>query len=347
MKFAVIGAGTIGQLRAQSIKSNPDSELLTVVDPIAGAAERAVEGSDAKALTDYREALALPGLDAVIVSSPLPAHEEQVIAILHAGKHVLCEKPLGNTVEGCQRMLAAASASGKTLATGFNHRYYPSVKVLTEAVRAGQIGTIDHLRIFGAHDGLHNFRADWQYKAPASGGGAMMDVGIHMTDLAVHLLGDVTEVYGVSNNRVLGVPGSEDNAVAVFRSPSGVPATYHASWTEWKGYRWYVEAYGEKGMIRAYYAPMFNLMITQDRPGAPRKKRYNFHLDVMVREKLKGWTSTALRTFEEELRDFMGTVRGERTNLASGFDGFRAVEIANAVYRSSREGGAIRLTPRP
>ncbi|MEO8634283.1 MAG: Gfo/Idh/MocA family oxidoreductase [Gemmatimonadales bacterium] len=346
MKLVVVGAGTIGQLRAQSIRLNPATELLGVVDPVPAAAERAVAGSAAKALSDLRTALALPGLDAVIVSSPLPAHEEQVIMALEAGKHVLCEKPLGNTIEGCQRMLAAAAKSGKTLATGFNHRYYPSVKYLTDVVRSGRIGTIDHLRIFGAHDGLHNFRTDWQYKSPASGGGAMMDVGIHMTDLAVHLLGDVVEVYGVATNRILQVPGSEDNAVAIFKSPTGIPVTYHAGWTEWKGYRWYVEAYGEKGMVRAYYAPMFNMLITQERPGAPRKKSYQFHLDVMVREKLKGWTSTALQTFHEELHDFLGMLRGERTNLASGFDGFRAVEIANAVYRSTRDGQPVRLTPR-
>lgn len=346
MKFIVIGAGTIGQLRAQSIRLNPATELLGVADPVAAAAARAVAGSPARALTDWRAALELPGLEAVIVSSPLPAHEEQVVAALEAGLHVLCEKPLGNTVESCQRMLAAAARSGRTLATGFNHRYYPSIKYLTDVVRSGRIGAVDHLRIFGAHDGLHNFRTDWQYKAPASGGGAMMDVGIHMTDLAVHLLGDVVEVYGVASNRVLAVPGSEDNAVAIFKSPTGIPATYHAAWTEWKGYRWYVEAYGEKGMVRGYYAPMFNLLITQDRPGGPRKRSYKLHLDVMVREKLKGWTSTALQTFHEELQDFLGMLRGERTNLASGFDGFRAVEIANAVYRSTRDGQAVRLTPR-
>jgi predicted dehydrogenase len=100
-------------------------------------------------------------------------------------------------------------------------------------------------------------------------------------------------------------------------------------------------------MVRGYYAPMFNMLITQERPGARRKKSYQFHLDVAVREKLKSWTSTALITFEEELRDFLLVLQGGKTNLANGFDGFRAVEIANAVYRSTREGAAIRLTPRP
>ena len=343
MKFAVIGAGTIGQLRAQTIKANPQTELLGVADPARAQAEQAVAGSSAQALSDWRAVLDLPGVDAVMVSSPIQFHEEAVIAALKAGKHVLCEKPLSNTVESCRRMLDAARASGRTLATGFNHRYYPSMKFLKQAVVDGRIGTIDHLRIFGGHDGLHNFRADWQYKAPVSGGGAMMDVGIHMTDLARFVMGEVSEVYGVSSNRVLSVPGSEDNAMAIFKSPSGVAATYQATWTEWKGYRFYVEVYGDRGMVRGYYAPMNNLLVTQDQPGGPRKKTRKLYPEIMVREKLKSWTSTALLSFQDELADFLRAVNGEKTNLADGVAGFRAVEMANAVYESSKTGKPISL----
>lgn len=344
MKFGVIGAGTIGQLRAQSIKTNPDTELLGVADPAVPNAERAVIGSGAKATADWRAVLDLPGLEAVIVSSPIQFHEEAVIAALKAGKHVLCEKPLSNTVESCRRMLEAARASGRTLATGFNHRYYPSMKFLKQAVDDGRIGTVDHVRIFGGHDGLHNFRADWQYKAPVSGGGAMMDVGIHMTDLARFVLGDVAEVYGVSSNRIWQVPGSEDNALAIFKSPSGIAAVYHATWTEWKGYRFFVEVYGDRGMVRGYYAPMNNLLITQDKPGGQRRKIRKLYPEIMLREKLKSWTSTALISFEEELVDFLRMIRGEKTPLADGVAGFRAVEMANAVYESSRQGQPVRLS---
>jgi predicted dehydrogenase len=343
MRFAVIGAGTIGQLRAQSIKANPNTELLAIADPAQAAAERAVAGSAARALGDWRAALDLPGLDAVVVSSPIQFHEEAVVAALKSGKHVLCEKPLSNSVESCRRMLDAARASGRTLATGFNHRYYPSIKFLKQAVDDGQIGTVDHLRVFGGHDGLHNFRADWQYKAPVSGGGAMMDVGIHMTDLARFVMGEVSEVYGVSTNRVLQVPGSEDNAMAIFKSPTGVSAVYQATWTEWKGYRFFVEVYGDKGMVRGYYAPMQNLLVTHERPGTPRKQVRKFYPEIMLREKLKSWTSTALVSFQEELADFLRMVNGEKTPLADGVAGFRAVEMANAVYESSRTGKPVPL----
>jgi predicted dehydrogenase len=344
MKFAVIGAGTIGQLRAQTIVSNPDTELLAVVDPVIGNAENAVKGNGARALADWRAALDLPGLDAVMVSSPIQFHEEAVVAALGAGKHVLCEKPLASTVDACRRMVEASRKAGRTLATGFNHRYYPSMKFLKRVVDEGQIGTVDHVRVFGGHDGLHNFRADWQYKAPVSGGGAMMDVGIHMTDLARFVLGEVQDVYGISSNRVWQVPGSEDNALAIFRSPSGVAAVYHATWTEWKGYRFFVEVYGDRGMVRGYYAPMQNLLVTQEKPGGARRKVRKLYPEIMVREKLKSWTSTALLSFQEELADFLRMTRGEKSQLADGVAGFRAVEIANAVYESSKSGAPVRLS---
>ncbi len=346
MRFAVVGAGTIGQLRARSIRNNPETELVGVMDPALEAAEQAVSGTQAKAVRDWRSLLDLPGLEAVIVSSPVQDHEAGAVAALAAGKHVLCEKPLSNTVEACRRMIAAADRADRVLATGFNHRYYPSIKFLTEVVREGRIGAVNHLRVFGGHDGLHNFRADWQYKAPVSGGGAMMDVGIHTTDIARHLVGEVTEVYGCSSNAVWQVPGSEDNALAIFKTLSGVPVFYQATWTEWKGYRFYVDVYGDCGMVRGYYAPMFNMLITRSSHGA-RKRAFKLYPEVMLREKIRGWTSTALLSFQEELADFVRLTRGERNlTIADGFAGLRAIEIANAVYQSTLAGAPVPLPAR-
>ena len=93
-----------------------------------------------------------------------------------------------------------------------------------------------------------------------------MDVGIHLIDLTAYILGDVREVFGVASNNVWNLPGSEDNGVAILRSANGTVATLHATWSEWKGYRFYVEAYGDRGMVKAFYAPMMNLLI--ERPTA-------------------------------------------------------------------------------
>jgi len=344
MRLGVVGAGVIGQLRAQSIRENPATELVAVFDTSSAAAARGVGGSNARAVGSLQQFMDID-MDAVVVSSPPHVHEEACIQALERGRHLLCEKPLSNTVEGCRRIVDKAIEMNRVLAVGFNLRYYPAIKFVKDTIDSGRIGQLDHLRVFGGHEGLPKFRIDWQYKAPESGGGAMMDVGVHMTDVARYLLGEITEVSGVMTETVWNVPGSEDNAMAVFRSPGGVSAIYQATWTEWKGYKFYVEAYGSLGMVRGAYAPMQNMIITQDRPGGARKTRWNMYPEIIVREKLKTWHSTALLSFAGELRDFLQMTSGNmNVPLADGYAGLRSVEIAAAVRESSEKHQVVKLS---
>jgi predicted dehydrogenase len=181
------------------------------------------------------------------------------------------------------------------------------------------------------------------YKGELSGGGAMMDVGIHMTDLVHHVAGRIVEVSGIATRGVWKVEGSEDNAMAVMRTERGVPVTFQATWTEWKGYRIFLEAYGDRGMVRAYYAPMFNQLITQEKPGAGRKRSFRFYPEIILREKLRGWETTTRQSFVEELDDFLGMIGGASVRLADGDAGVHAVEVAEAVYRSTRERRTVTL----
>jgi predicted dehydrogenase len=347
MRIGVFGAGVIGQLRARSVRENPAAELVGIADVDEAAARQAVGGSGAVVYRHYRELLERARADAVIISTPVHLHEEMALEAIAAGAHVLCEKPLSNTTDSCRTILDAAVRRGRVMAVGFNHRYYPSVRFMKAAVDAGDIGTIDHLRVFGGHDGLSNFRADWMYKAPLSGGGAMMDVGIHMTDLVRFFIGEIGEVYGVATERFWHVPGSEDNAMAILKNDAGIAALYQATWAEWKGYKIFIEAYGERGMVRASYAPMFNLIVTQDRPGGRRRRRLKMYPELIVREKLQGWESTTYATFQAELSDFLARLGGAVVPLADGWAGLRAVEIAAAVRESSTSGAPVRLSRPP
>ncbi|MEX2048818.1 MAG: Gfo/Idh/MocA family oxidoreductase [Gemmatimonadota bacterium] len=317
MRVAVFGAGVIGKLRSASVVDNGRTELVAVADVDEGRARAAATGSGAAIFTDYRAAIAAGPLDAVIVSSPVHLHEEMCLAAFQAGCHVLCEKPLSNSLESCRRIAAAAAAAGKTLAVGFNLRYYPAVKYLTDVIQRGVIGKIDHVRVFGGHDGLAGFRADWMYKSALSGGGAMMDVGIHTTDLVNHVAGDVVEVSGIATGSIWNVEGSEDNAIAVMRTARDIPVIYQATWTEWKGYKTSIEVYGELGMVSAQYAPMSNLLITHDKPGGKRKRTTKLYPEIILREKLKGWETTTRITFDEELEDFLKMIAGEQVRLAA------------------------------
>jgi predicted dehydrogenase len=345
MRFAVVGAGVIGQMRARSVARAGD-ELVAVSDPNTEAARVAAAGTRARVAADHRAFLSDGSVDAVIVSTPVQLHEAIILEALSAGKHVLCEKPLSNSPESCRRILEAAKRSGRHVAVGFNHRFYPSFHFMKRVIDDGRIGRLDEVRTYGGHDGLHNFRAEWMYKRPHSGGGAMMDVGIHMTDLARWMAGDVTEAYGVAGENVWRVAGSEDRALAVLKTASGVPIQYGASWNEWRGYRAWIEAYGDRGMVRAQYGPMFNLLIEQAKPGAPRKRTFKPYLGVALREKLRGWETTTLLSFRAELAELHNKLAGRPSLGADAWDGVQAVEIANAVYESTRGGQVVRLQGR-
>lgn len=342
MRIGVVGgAGKIGQLRIQSINENPDTALAAVLD-ISLDAARTVAG-DAPAFTELNAFLETD-MDAVIVSTPPHVHEGTCVGALKQGLHVLVEKPMASTPQACQRIVAAGEKAGRTVATGFNMRYYPAFDFVKQAVTTGKIGEIDHIRAFGGHQGLANFAADWQYKAPQSGGGAMWDVGIHITDMVRYLLGEITSVYGVASKQVWKVDGSEDNAMAVMKNPTGVAAIYQATWNEWTGYKSLIEVYGSHGMVRGSYAPMHNMLITQSEPGGKAQTTTHRYLDVAVREKLKSWKSTALLSFAEELVDFIRLTKGESgLRIADGYAGMRAIEVAVAVAQSTKANEVVTL----
>lgn len=344
MRIAVAGAGRIGRLRARSVVAEPATTLVAVQDIDQTAARKAAGSSGARVEGDFRRLADDPGIDAIIISTPVGLHEEMVLAALSAGKHVLVEKPLSNSVASCRSIHAAARSSGLTVAVGFNHRYYRAMKYLKEVVDAGTLGTLDNLRVRAGHCEVHTFPAEWMYKGELSGGGAMMDIGLHATDLARFLLGEIREVYGLAAGDVWKIPGSEDRAVAVFKAESGASVIYEATWNEWQGYQIALEAYGAKGMAQGTVAPQSNLLITHERPGTPRRRTARTYLDIKVREKLQGWETTTLGSFREELTDFLRRVAGGKVPLGDTLDGLRAVQIAQAVYDSTTTGKVIPIT---
>ncbi len=344
MRYGLVGAGGIGRIRADALNGMTDCALVAVTDVDLGKARNLVGSSPTKVYETFEALLAATEVEAVIISVPPQFHEAQVIAALQAGKHVLCEKPLAPSVEACRRMVGASRAANRVLTTGFNHRYFSAVQDVKQAIASKTIGTLDHIRAFAGHTGLSEFKAPWMYDKDIMGGGALMDVGIHMIDLIHYLLGDIHEVQGIATGKVWKLDRSEDNGIALLRNCAGVTALFQATWTEWKGYRFSIEAYGDKGMAGAYYAPMRSLIITMNEPGGKPKKSHNFYVDNIFREKFSGWQSTVIRTFQQEFRDFVGLCAGRTGIIANGFDGCRAVEVADAIYRCSETGQPVRLS---
>ncbi|HEV2854314.1 MAG TPA: Gfo/Idh/MocA family oxidoreductase [Thermoanaerobaculia bacterium] len=340
---SLVGAGAIGALRAAAVARTPGLALVAVADARPEAAQALAQRFGGLATTDGLQAATDPRAGLVVVSTPPDRHAEFALAAIDAGKHVLCEKPLAHTVEDAARICEAAEARGVLVKTGFNHRYFPAVDFARRLIDAGTLGEIRGVRAYAGHPGGEELGHPWVCDPAVTGGGSLVDNGIHILDLARFFLGEVNRAQGCVGQLAWSFDGAEDNGFALFRSASGGIASVHASWTEWRGYRFWVEAVGERGYVRASYPPMLAEWGAVAVKGSRARRRFKLFPAFQVRERLHGWQWTVLCTFVQEMSDLAAGIRAGRSVPATGRDGLRALEMARAVYRSSREGREVEL----
>jgi len=345
---ALVGCGAIGAVRAKAIVRSPHVTLAVACDVERARAEELAKPYGAAAETDWRAAVTRDDVDLVIVSTATDLHAPVTIAAAEAGKHVLCEKPMARNPDECRAMIAACERAGVKLKTGFNHRYYPPVMAIRAAIDAGEIGEVRFVRAAIGHEGGPGFVGRWMTRYETAGGGTLVDNGIHILDLTRFLLesqgGRIAEAEGFTINARWPVAPCEDNAFCLFRGAgdeSPLVAQVTSSWTEWKGYRWSIEAYGTRGYVHAAYSPMrATIGVVGEEGGRARKRALTFPR-AQVMERLRGDEWTAIETFRHEFADLARAIHANHALAVDGYDGLRAQEMADAVYRSSREGCAV------
>jgi predicted dehydrogenase len=342
LKFGLIGAGGIGAVRASALEKSTDCSLTAALDIDPGR----ITGLAGKAKAfDSREAFFDSGLfDAVMICTPPDTHRELALETLQRGMHVLVEKPMAESVASCREMIEAAETAQRILAVGFNHRFFKGIQVVRRAIREGTIGKLSWIRAFTGHTGLSEFKSPWMYDKAVMGGGTLMDNGVHLLDLVCHLMDDIVTVSGHVRHDFWRLD-VEDNAFLHLTDSQGVVCDFHSSWTEWKNYSFFVEAYGDRGMAGMYYAPMRTRITTVDEKGSLLQTQRNFFPLDIFREKFLGWQTTVVDTFVHELGDFVARVHGNSKALmaARGEDGLLACQIANTAYQSSETGQVIQL----
>ena len=339
MKVGLIGCGAIAELRARAL--HKDGVLLTAVTDLDAERARAfARRFGARAVASADALLADRDVEAVIVSTPPVAHADAVLAALGAGRPVLCEKPLAPEPSTARRMVEEAQRKQLPLQCGFNHRFFPAVSAVRERLRAGQLGVLDRVRAYAGHAGAPEFSSPWITDRGVVGGGTLMDNGIHVLDLVRHLAGEIVEVTARVSSRVYKLE-VEDNAAVQMRTAAGCVVTLEASWTDWRGYSFWVEARGDRGLARAAYPPMRALFVERSAGGRPRR-RWNLFPGVQIAERVGSWRATVVETFRREHAEFFGVVGGAAPVIsATGADGARAVELAAAAYESSRLGRSV------
>ena len=227
---AIIGYGYMGEIRRRMIDEHPNLSLSIVCERNS---DKIVNEQKFKVTREAEEVIN-SDVDAIFICTPNHLIPELTVRCLEKGKHVFCEKPPGRTLEDIEIMRDAEQANPNTkLMFGFNHRYHPGVLRAKSIVDSGRLGKVIALRGLYGKSGGKNFDNSWRNDFRISGGGILLDQGIHMLDLFNLFLGTFKEVKAFLSNTHWGFE-VEDNAMVILKNDQNQLAVLHSSATFWK-----------------------------------------------------------------------------------------------------------------
>jgi predicted dehydrogenase len=324
IKFAIIGCGLIGRKRAAAL---PNASLLYACDLEASrAADLARTVPGCQAITDHAVALRDPAVSAVIISTLNASLAPISLAAVRAGKHVLVEKPGGLNSAQLREVQAAAAQSGVRVRLGYNHRFHPGMQKARELIDAGSIGPLMFLRARYGHGGRKGYDREWRANPTLSGGGELIDQGVHLIDLSAWFLGDFAITEGHCTTSFWDMP-VDDNAFLSLRTAAGQTAWLHASCTEWKNL-FSFEIYGRDGKIAV-----------DGLGGSYGPERLTFYkmLPQMGPPETTGWEfPVGDGSWAAETAAFIDDIRFGREPSPGLREGIRTLEIVEQIYQKTK-----------
>ncbi len=345
IKWGVIGSGGIARRRTipEGIVPAGNAELTTVCDVNAGANAEVAQEFGARPVSSFRKLLNAD-IEAVYVATPANLHCKQVVACAKAGKHVLCEKPLGMTNKQADKMAAACKDAGVFLGTAFMMRFHSQHQAALKMVREGKLGKLVYGRAqlscwYPPMDGA------WRQNPKEGGGGSLMDMGGHCIDLMEMFFGKLEKVSCFINNTVHDYE-SEDGAVAMLFFESGAIATVDNSFcipdTSSKNV---LEIYGSEGSILAR-----NTVNQGDRGEmtAYLQGEDTGYDAQQVREDGEGIVIAPepVNTYRAEIEEFSRAVLEEREPSNNAELGLQSQRVLSACYKSARTGKVSSVYPK-
>ena len=248
LNIAVIGASKMGRSHMKGVVNNANAELAAICDTDDKALNEAKEMYAASlAVTDYRELVKSPDIDAVVIVTPDQLHLEMTEAFLRAGKHVLCEKPMALNMEECEQMMRVACETGNMLMIGQVCRCTPAFIMAKEIVDSGRIGDLFFVESEYAHNYEHAEGKNSWRKTPERSG--FIGGGCHAVDLLRWIAGDPTEVTAYSNHKCLTDWPTDDCTIAIYKFPDNVIGKVFVSTGCRRSYTMRTVIYGTRGTI--------------------------------------------------------------------------------------------------
>jgi predicted dehydrogenase len=320
LRVGLVGCGAIARRLHVPALQAAGAELTAFASRSRSSSEAACGEAGSGVVVDAWEDLVVrPDVDAVIVCTPNALHAPQALAAIEAGKHVLVEKPFTVTVAESDAVLSAAAAQGVVVMAAQSTRFYPMVVAARDAVRHGAIGSVTAVRGVLCNAGPLAWAPDagWFLEPSLSGGGALLDLGVHLVDTLRFVLDD--EISSVAATLAMGAHGLDEDAFVLLDTRKGVVGSLHAGWRASSGRDFGLTVVGDQA----------TLLVTVE------------GVQLVGRD----GKATAVRLPESETVQaaFVRACLAGRAEPPDGHDGRTAVAVVQAAYESARDGRTVSL----
>ncbi len=332
LRFAILGAGRIGQVHAHTVNSNEDAVLAVISDPVEAAARSVADRYGAQ-IRDVKAIANADDIDAVVLCTPTDLHAHQIELFARSGKAVFCEKPIDLNSARVRACLEVVNETGATLMVGFNRRFDPHFMELKAAIESGRIGTPEMGTIISRDPGAPP--ADYITRS----GGIFKDMMIHDFDMAIFLMGSMPQAVmamgSVLTDKSIEALGDFDSASAMLRWADGRQLSISNSRRASYGYDQRLEIHGSLGMAAAENEhPIRIELATAD--GYMRPPLHDFFMTRYI------------AAYANEINAFVSAVDGASGGrvaggIPTGIDGLNALLIAEAALKSASSGRLVNI----
>lgn len=337
IKVGVIGCGSIAKYRhLPEYAANPNVEIVAVCDVLEERAKVTAEKYGAQAFTDYNQLLNTVDTDVISVCLPNYLHAPVSIAALHAGNHVLCEKPMATSHEEALAMIKAAKENSKILMIGHNQRFVASHQKVKKMLENGEFGKVYSFRTTFGHGGPEGWSIDgresWFFDKERAFIGALGDLGVHKADLIRYLLGEVKEVGAFVETSAKKDTDVDDNAVCILKLENGTIGTLTASWSYVAGGDNSTVIYTENAVVRLEDDPTHSLIIHYKNGEIAR-----YQLDKIQTNEEGGQTTSLV------IDHFIDAIQNNKTPLITSEEGMKSLDVILAALESNEKGKFVKI----
>jgi predicted dehydrogenase len=338
IQVGILGGGNISETHARAVQQTQGSEIAAVYGQNREKSARLSRLYGGSVYHNLQSFLEHRSMDMVVIGSPSGLHAEHGIGAARHGLHVLVEKPLDVNLDRADELIAECEQAGVKLGVFFQDRVAPGIRKLKELIEAGRLGKLILVsaRVKWYRPPEYYSGSRWRGTWLLDGGGALINQGVHTLDLLLWLLGDVQRVYAKAITALHQIE-TEDSVVATLEFASGVIGTLEAATSIYPGYARRLELSGSEGTV----------VLEHDRIISADLRQPLEEMALLVEEDTNlSATSPVvsdIRGHQRILEDFLRAIATNGVPLCDGHEGRRSLELAQAIYESSRTGCPVTL----